>query len=158
VPHLSGFSGQTQGNLQIISKLFSVAGPTFRGYHVEVVRQWASPATVRRADVQPEERTMTPEQIAVVQESFQQVATIADQAAGLFYHHLFSLDPPLKSLFPSDMHTQERKLMQMIGLVGYGLNSPDTLIPAVQELGRRHHGLLLSSGSVHVRIGIVKRE
>jgi Globin len=50
---------------------------------------------------------MTPEQIAVVQESFQQVATIADQAAELFYHHLFSLDPPLKRLFPSDMHTGE---------------------------------------------------
>jgi hemoglobin-like flavoprotein len=74
---------------------------------------------------------MTPEQIAVVQESFQQVATIADQAAELFYHHLFSLDPPLKRLFPSDMHTQGRKLMQMIGLAVHGLDSPETLIPAV---------------------------
>jgi len=81
---------------------------------------------------------MTPEQIAVVQESFEQVATIADQAAELFYRHLFALDPQLLRLFPSDMHTQGRKLMQMMGLAVYGLNSPDVLIPAVRALGRRH--------------------
>jgi Globin len=133
--HLSEFSGQTQGNLQIISKLLSAAVPTFMVYHVEVVRQWASPATVRRPDGQLEERTMTPEQIAVMQGSFQRVATFADQAAKLFYQHLFLLDPQLKSLFPSDMHAQGRKLVQMIGLAVHRLNSPETLIPAVQELG-----------------------
>jgi hemoglobin-like flavoprotein len=81
---------------------------------------------------------MTPEEITVVQESFQKVASIADQAAEIFYRNLFSLDPRLKSLFPSDMQTQGRKLMQMIGLAVHGLNSPETLIPAVQALGRRH--------------------
>jgi hemoglobin-like flavoprotein len=81
---------------------------------------------------------MAPEDIAVVQESFQQVAAIADQAAEIFYRNLFALDPQLQSLFPSDMHTQGRKLMQMIGLAVHGLKSPDTLIPAVQALGRRH--------------------
>jgi hypothetical protein len=35
---------------------------------------------------------MTPEHIAVVQESFQKVATIADQAAAMFYKNLFILD------------------------------------------------------------------
>ena len=81
---------------------------------------------------------MTPEDITVVQESFQKVAPIADQAAESFYRHLFALDPQLKSLFPSDMRTQGRKLMQMIGLAVHGLTSPDTLIPAIQALGRRH--------------------
>jgi hemoglobin-like flavoprotein len=81
---------------------------------------------------------MTPEDIAVVQESFQKVASIADEAAEIFYRHLFSLDPQLKRLFPADMQTQGRKLMQMIGLAVYGLNSPEVLIPAVQALGRRH--------------------
>ena len=81
---------------------------------------------------------MTPEDITVVQESFQKVASIADQAAEIFYRHLFSLDPQLKRLFPSDMQTQGRKLMQMIGLAVHGLKSPETLIPAVQALGRRH--------------------
>jgi hemoglobin-like flavoprotein len=81
---------------------------------------------------------MTPEAITVVQESFQKVAAIADQAAEIFYRNLFALDPQLQSLFPSDMQTQGRKLMQMIGLAVHGLKSPDTLIPAVQALGRRH--------------------
>jgi hemoglobin-like flavoprotein len=81
---------------------------------------------------------MTPEQIAVVQESFQKVAAIADRAGEIFYHNLFALDPQVKGLFPSDMQAQGMKLMQMIGLAVHGLKSPETLIPAVQDLGRRH--------------------
>jgi nitric oxide dioxygenase len=46
---------------------------------------------------------MAPEDIAVVQESFQKVATIADQTAEIFYRNLFTLDRQLQSLFPSDM-------------------------------------------------------
>jgi hemoglobin-like flavoprotein len=81
---------------------------------------------------------MTPEHIAVVQESFQKVAAIADRAGEIFYHNLFALDPRVKGLFPSDMQAQGKKLMQMIGLAVHGLKSPETLIPAVQDLGRRH--------------------
>jgi hemoglobin-like flavoprotein len=81
---------------------------------------------------------MTPKQIAVVQESFQKVASIADQAAELFYHNLFELDPQLRNLFPSDMQAQGGKLMHMIGLAVHGLKNLEALIPAVQELGRRH--------------------
>jgi hemoglobin-like flavoprotein len=81
---------------------------------------------------------MTPEHIAVVQESFQEVAPIADQAAAMCYKNLFILDPRLRGFFPSDMQAQGRKLMHMLGLAVHGLKNPDTLIPAVQELGRRH--------------------
>jgi nitric oxide dioxygenase len=59
---------------------------------------------------------MTPEHIAVVQESFQKVATIADQAAAMFYKNQFILDPQSRGLFPSDMQAQGRKLMHMLGL------------------------------------------
>jgi hemoglobin-like flavoprotein len=81
---------------------------------------------------------MTPEQIALVQESFQKVAAVADQAAESFYHTLFGLDPRLRSLFHGDMTEQGRKLMHVIGVAVHGLTSPEALIPAVQELGRRH--------------------
>jgi hypothetical protein len=43
---------------------------------------------------------MTPEAVAVVQESFQTVASTAEQVAEIFDHHLCSLDPQLKSVFP----------------------------------------------------------
>jgi hemoglobin-like flavoprotein len=81
---------------------------------------------------------MTPDKITLVQESFQKVATIADQAAEIFYKNLFALDPQLKSLFKADMPAQGRKLMRMIGIAVKGLKTPETLIPAVEELGRRH--------------------
>jgi hemoglobin-like flavoprotein len=81
---------------------------------------------------------MTPEHITLVQESFQKVATIADQAAELFYKNLFELDPQLNSLFTSDMKEQGRKLMHMIGVAVHGLKNPETLIPAARALGRRH--------------------
>jgi hypothetical protein len=38
-------------------------------------------------------KQMTPEQVALVQESFAKVAPIADQAAIMFYDRLFELAP-----------------------------------------------------------------
>jgi hemoglobin-like flavoprotein len=81
---------------------------------------------------------MTPEQIALVQISFAQVLPIADTAAALFYGRLFELDPSLKRLFKGELQEQGRKLMTMIRLVVNGLDRLDQLVPAVQELGRRH--------------------
>ena len=81
---------------------------------------------------------MTPEQIALVQISFAQVLPIADTATALFYSRLFELDPSLKPLFKGDMAEQGRKLMTMIRVVVNGLHRLDQLVPAVQELGRRH--------------------
>jgi hemoglobin-like flavoprotein len=81
---------------------------------------------------------MTPEQIALVQTSFAQVLPIADAAAALFYSRLFEIDPSLKPLFKGDMQEQGRKLMTMIRVVVNGLKRLEQLVPAVQELGRRH--------------------
>jgi hemoglobin-like flavoprotein len=81
---------------------------------------------------------MTPEQIVLVQRSWRQVLPIADTAAEMFYTKLFSMDPALKPLFSGDMKTQGRKLMAMIGTAVNGLSKIDSLVPAVQDLGRRH--------------------
>ena len=81
---------------------------------------------------------MTPRQIELVQGSFAQVAPIADQAAALFYHHLFSADPSLKPLFKGDMQAQGQKLMQMIGVAVGKLNELEVLVPVLQRLGERH--------------------
>ena len=81
---------------------------------------------------------MTPEQIALIQSSFAQVLPIADAAGTLFYGRLFELDPSLKLLFTGDIQEQARKLMTMLKVVVNGLHRIDQLVPAVQELGRRH--------------------
>jgi hemoglobin-like flavoprotein len=83
---------------------------------------------------------MTPEQKTLVRDSFAKVAPIAPQAAALFYDRLFTLDPSLKPLFKGDMTEQGRKLMAMIGTAVANLNKLDTIVPAVQDLGRRHAG------------------
>jgi hemoglobin-like flavoprotein len=81
---------------------------------------------------------MQPEQKLLVQESFAKVAPISALAADLFYEHLFELDPSLKPLFKGDMKEQGRKLMMMIRIAVDGLDDLDKLVPAVQDMGRRH--------------------
>jgi hemoglobin-like flavoprotein len=81
---------------------------------------------------------MTPSQIAIVQETWRQVLPIREQAAALFYGRLFELDPALRTLFRSDLAEQGRKLTAMINVAVNGLQQLGTLVPAVQDLGRRH--------------------
>ncbi len=81
---------------------------------------------------------MSPDTIPLVQRSWTQVAAIAPQAAALFYQNLFGADPSLKPLFKGDMAEQGAKLMQMIGAAVGKLGDPDTLVPILQGLGRRH--------------------
>lgn len=81
---------------------------------------------------------MTPEQIALVQASWQDVMPIRVKAAELFYGKLFELDPALKPLFKGDMKQQGSKLMQMLNTVVQGLDRLNELLPAVRDLALRH--------------------
>ncbi len=81
---------------------------------------------------------MTPEQIDMVQSSWEKVKPIAPQAAELFYGKLFELNPSLKALFKGDMKDQGKKLMDTLGVAVSSLKKLDTILPVVQELGRKH--------------------
>jgi hemoglobin-like flavoprotein len=83
---------------------------------------------------------MTPRQVALVQESWKRVQPIADKAVELFYMRLFSLEPSVRRLFKGDMIEQGRRLMSMISVVVNSLARLETIVPAVQALGRRHAG------------------
>ncbi|MCH9806685.1 MAG: hemin receptor [Alphaproteobacteria bacterium] len=83
---------------------------------------------------------MTPEQIKLVQDSFKKVAPIAPQAADIFYTRLFEIAPEVRPMFPDDMSGQKDKLMGMLGTAVSNLHQVETIIPAVQELGRKHVG------------------
>ena len=83
---------------------------------------------------------MTPNQIKLVQTSFAQVAPIAATAADLFYGRLFEIAPHVRAIYPDDLSEQKKKLMAMLSTAVAGLNRLDTLMPAVQALGRRHGG------------------
>ena len=84
---------------------------------------------------------MTPRQQQLIQASFAQVAPIADQAAIIFYDRLFELDPSIRSMFAhTDMPAQRRNLMQTLTVVVKSIDKLETLVPAVEALGRRHAG------------------
>ena len=83
---------------------------------------------------------MTPHQVKLVQTSFAQVAPIAATAADLFYGRLFEIAPDVRAMFPDDLSGQKKKLMAMLGTAVAGLSHLETLVPAVQALGRRHAG------------------
>lgn len=81
---------------------------------------------------------MTPEKIALVRSSWQQVLPIKDTAAELFYGRLFELDPSLRGMFKGDMVEQGRKLMAIINTAVSSLDDLGPILGAVEDMGRRH--------------------
>lgn len=81
---------------------------------------------------------MTPEQVKLVQSSFEKVVPIAPQAADIFYARLFEIAPEVRKLFPEDLTEQKGKLMSMLTTAVTNLHQVEKIIPAVEDLGRRH--------------------
>jgi nitric oxide dioxygenase len=81
---------------------------------------------------------MTPQQIELVQSSFTLVEPILEPAAMMFYDRLFQLDPSLRRLFRTPHAEQARKLAAVLTVVVKSLSRPQEILPAVEELGRRH--------------------
>jgi nitric oxide dioxygenase len=81
---------------------------------------------------------MTPDQIALVQDSFKKVVPIADVAAELFYGRLFEIAPEVKPMFRGDIKEQGRKLMATLGVVVTGLTRLETVLPAASALAKKH--------------------
>jgi hemoglobin-like flavoprotein len=81
---------------------------------------------------------MTPEEVVMVQESWEKVLPISDKAAELFYGRLFEIAPEVKPYFKGDMEEQGRKLMAMINTAINALNELESVVPAVQAMAVRH--------------------
>ncbi len=83
---------------------------------------------------------MTPEEVYLVQSSWEKVRPSSTQAAEMFYRRLFDIAPELKTLFKGDMRRQEQHLMNVIDTTVQGLERWDQFVPALQALGKRHAG------------------
>jgi len=81
---------------------------------------------------------MTPADIKLVKDSWAMVFPISETAAELFYGKLFELDPSVRSMFKGDMKEQGRKLMAILNTAVTSLDKLDTIVPAVQAMGKRH--------------------
>ena len=81
---------------------------------------------------------MSPDQIAIVQDSFRKVVPIAATAADLFYDRLFAIAPDVRPLFPENLAEQKKKLVAMLAAAVSNLHQVETIAPAVADLGKRH--------------------
>jgi len=81
---------------------------------------------------------MTPEQSALITDSWAKVLPISEQAAALFYGRLFEVYPEVKPLFKSDREQQGRKLMGMINTAVKSLDNLEPLVEIIRDSGRRH--------------------
>lgn len=83
---------------------------------------------------------MTPQQIAIVQRSFKELAPSMYDITDAFYSKLFKAMPSTRAMFPENMFEQRRKLVETLTYTVNGLSYPDALMPVVHDLGRRHKG------------------
>ncbi len=84
---------------------------------------------------------MTDLNLNIVRSTWAKVLPIADQAADLFYGRLFEIAPDVKPLFAgTDMSAQKSKLLTALNLAVQHAHSGETLVPVLEELGRRHVG------------------
>jgi hemoglobin-like flavoprotein len=81
---------------------------------------------------------MNPTQVKLVQDSFAKVAPISEQAAVIFYDRLFEVAPAVKTMFPTEMKEQRKKLMATLAVVVNGLGNLDSVLPAASALAKRH--------------------
>lgn len=83
---------------------------------------------------------MTPQEIKLVKDSWAKVVPISETAAELFYGKLFELDPSVRSMFKGDMKEQGRKLMAILNTAVMSLDNLQSIVPAIQDMGKRHVG------------------
>ena len=94
---------------------------------------------------------MKPDQISLVQQTFERTWPISAHVTATFYAELFALDPDVRGLFKGDMIVQGEKLMRMLSEIVRALPDPESVMPRLRELAvlhvsygveARHYGLV----------------
>ena len=81
---------------------------------------------------------MTPESIARLKSSFDEVAAQPRALAGRFYHELFAAAPHLRPLFPADMTSLQGHFEAALALVIRNLEDMSVLQDSLRDLGAQH--------------------
>ncbi len=84
--------------------------------------------------------------IDLIRDSFVQVLFARDEAARIFYAHLFAIAPETRALFRDDLTEQGRVLIATLASIVAGLNRLEESAPTIRALGQRHvaYGVLPS--------------
>jgi hemoglobin-like flavoprotein len=83
---------------------------------------------------------MTPEQITLVQSSFERLGPDLPAVTARFYQEVFQRDPSLRPLFPSDMAELRVKFAQKLTEIVQAMPRLGELLAHTRALGARHVG------------------
>jgi hemoglobin-like flavoprotein len=83
---------------------------------------------------------MTPEQITLVQSSFERLGPELPILATRFYQELFGRDPALRALFTTDMALQKVRFAEKLTEIVQAMPRLDELLGHTRALGARHVG------------------
>ena len=83
---------------------------------------------------------MTPEQISLVQASFERLGPQQGALAARFYEELFRRNPALRHLFASDLTEQKVRFAQKLAEIVQAIPRLDELLGHTRALGARHVG------------------
>jgi nitric oxide dioxygenase len=83
---------------------------------------------------------MTPEQISLVQSSFERAGPQLAALTTRFYEELFRRDPALRPLFTTDMAEQKVRFATKLAEIVQTLPRLDDLLTHTRALGARHAG------------------
>ena len=81
---------------------------------------------------------MTPEQIGLVQSSFERLGPRLPAMTTRFYQELFALDPDLRPLFTTDMAVQKVRFAEKLSEIVRAIPRLDELLAHTHALGARH--------------------
>lgn len=83
---------------------------------------------------------LSPQEINIVNVSFQQLMESGDNPIRRFYEKLFETAPQFRKLFSNDADRQAHKFLQSLKLIVNSLSSIERASPVLHSLGRRHQG------------------
>jgi hemoglobin-like flavoprotein len=83
---------------------------------------------------------MTPEQIRLVQSSFQQIGPHLPAMTTRFYQELFDKDPTVRPMFTTDMAEQKVRFAEKLTEIVGAISDLDELLAQTRALGARHAG------------------
>ena len=81
---------------------------------------------------------MDARKVALVQDSFEKVVPMGVQVAELFYAELFAIDPSLRSMFPADLMSQQKKLLSALSMIVRALDTPEKILVSAEKLAVKH--------------------
>ena len=77
----------------------------------------------------------------ILRNSFELISPQAEEVMSRFYDELFARFPAVKPMFANTTKAKQMKmLLASLKLVIANLDNPDKLVPALQEMGKRHKG------------------